>query len=365
MKGPVPFILGPSNMAEVSSLFEIAKQAGARFAEEFGWTIPVDFGDPVAEYDYAKNHAALFDVSSRSKVEVTGADAGSFLNNLCTNDVKNLAPGAGCEAFFTTIKAKVVAHVMIFRPPEGGSYWLDAVPGQSDKIIKHLDHFLISEQVEFTDQTREYAQIRVAGPDSAAIMKKTTGVDLANLPANHLQMVNLGAAESLQVRRYEPLGLPGFDLLGKRTELTAMWGRLLEAGVRPAGSVVYHAMRIEAGTPWYGLDIDENTLAPEVNRIPQTICYTKGCYLGQEPIVRARDIGHVNRTLHGLGINSDRQIEPGTKLIREGKDVGHITSAAKIPGKAMTVALAYVRRGNTGPGTELEIDGTIKATILV
>src|SRR5882724_719384 len=106
--------------------------------------MPLIYSDPVTEYDCAKNHASLFDASSFTKIEVTGADAGSFLNNLCTNDVKNLAPGAGCEAFFATIKAKVVAHVMIYRAPEGGSYWLDAVPGQADKIIKHLDHFLIS-----------------------------------------------------------------------------------------------------------------------------------------------------------------------------------------------------------------------------
>jgi folate-binding protein YgfZ len=352
-------------MAQESPLFEINKHAGARFAEEFGWLMPVDFGIAQAEYEYAKSHAALFDVSSRSKIEVTGADAGSFLNNLCTNDVKNLAPGAGCEAFFATVKAKVVAHVMIFRASQGGSYWLDAVPGQSETIIKHLDHFLISEQVEFTDQTRAYAQVYVAGPKSPAIVSKATGVDLTNRAVHCLQAVDLASGESLQVRRNDPLGLPGYDLLCRKAEAPNMWRQVLEAGARPAGSTVYQTLRIEAGTPWYGLDIDENTLAPEVNRIPQTICYTKGCYLGQEPIVRARDIGHVNRTLHRLAIDSDRQVEPGTKLMRDGKDVGHITSATRIPGKAVIVALAYIRRGNTEPGIELEIEGAIKATVLV
>jgi folate-binding protein YgfZ len=126
-------------------------------------------------------------------------------------------------------------------------------------------------------------------------------------------------------------------------------------------------LRIEAGTPWYGLDIDENTLAPEVNRIPQTICYTKGCYLGQEPIVRARDIGHVNRTLQRLSIESDQPIPSGAKLTRDGKEVGHITSAAMQPSKTKVFALGYVRRGNTSPGTVLDCevgDGRFKVVIL-
>ena len=346
-------------MAEESPLFEITKQAGARFAEEFGWNMPLDFGDPVTEYVSAKNHAALFDVSSRSKVEVTGTDAGTFLNNLCTNDVKNLALGAGCEAFFATIKAKVVAHVMIYRAPpddERGGYWIDAVPGQADKIIKHLDYFLISEQVEFTDQTCAYAQLHLAGPESAVLVTRVTGADLTDLPVHHVHQVKLGSGESLQVRRNDPLGLPGYDLLCGRDGSPAVWRQWLEAGARPAGSSVYQDLRIEAGTPWYGLDIDDNTLAPEVNRIPQTICYTKGCYLGQEPIVRARDIGHVNRTLQRLSIDADRPIDVGTKLTCAGKEVGTITSATRRFLKAGAFAIGYVRRGNTTPGTVLDGD---------
>lgn len=357
-------------MAEESPLFEMTKQAGARFAEEFGWNMPSDFGDPSAEYDDAKSHTALFDVSSRTKIEATGADAGTFLNNLCTNDVKSLTPGAGCEAFFATIKAKVVAHVMIYRSPPGvekAGYWIDAVPGQAEKIIKHLDYFLISEQVEFTDQTRAYAQLHLAGPDSAVLVTKVAGVDLTNLPVRHVRQIKLDSGESLQVRRNDSLGLPGYDLLCVRDESPAVWRKLLEAGAQPAGSAVYQTLRIEAGTPWYGLDIDENTLAPEVNRIPQTICYTKGCYLGQEPIVRARDIGHVNRTLHRLIIEGDRPIAPGTKLMRDGKEVGHITSAAMRFSKEKAFALGYVRRGNTSSGTMLDYkggDGQYKTIVL-
>ena len=108
--------------------------------------------------------------------------------------------------------------------------------------------------------------------------------------------------------------------------------------------------------PLYGLDIDENTLAPEVGRTAQAICYTKGCYIGQEPIVRIRDIGQVNRTVTKLRIEGTNAVPHGAKLWRDGKEVGQVTSSALIPGSGERVALAYVRRGNTESGTALEVE---------
>src|SRR5437762_6930158 len=102
--------------------------------------------DP-AEYWHARRHAALFDVSERGKVELTGKEAAMFLHNLCTNDISGLPLGAGCEAFLTTNKAKVVAHFFIYhvRLHDGRpALWLDVPPGTAEAVIKHLDHFVIS-----------------------------------------------------------------------------------------------------------------------------------------------------------------------------------------------------------------------------
>ncbi|MFL5242152.1 MAG: YgfZ/GcvT domain-containing protein [Gemmataceae bacterium] len=353
-------------MPDSTPLHEAAAQAGAHIIEESGWLIPRDFGDPVAEFDQAMHHAVLFDVSHRTKVEVSGADAGTFLNNLCTNDVKSLSAGSGCEVFFTNIKAKVVAHGFLYRLDKMGVYWLDAVPGQAEKIIQHLDHFLISEHVEFADRTREFAQLHVAGPEARSILKKAWGDDLPELRGHQLVLRNVGEGAACQIRRQDLLGVPGYDLVCPNGQASEVWEKLLHSGVRPAGSAVYEALRIRAGTPQYGLDIDDNTLAPEVNRIPQTICYTKGCYLGQEPIVRARDLGHVNRTLQRLTVATAEPIVRGAKLVRDGKEVGQITSSATAPGTKETFALAYVRRGNTDTGTAMEVvmgEARFKATV--
>ena len=130
--------------------------------------------------------------------------------------------------------------------------------------------------------------------------------------------------------------------------------RLTEAGATPASREAFETLRIEAGTPEFGPEIDENTFVPEVGRAKQAICYTKGCYLGQEPIVMARDRGQVNRTLLGLKLTGDPP-PPGSLVYRDGKEVGRVTSSTQSP-RLRTIALAYIRRGNQEPGTAVEVE---------
>jgi folate-binding protein YgfZ len=306
--------------------------------------------DLVAEYQQAKTAAVVFDVSSRGKVEVAGPDAARFLHNLSSNDILNLAPGSGCEAFLTTAKAKVVSHLWIWHLPAADGrevFWLDLAPGTAPKVIQHLDYYLISEQVELTDQTAALAQFHVAGPRAAEAL---AGI-VADPPSPHAVRLLDGS----QVRRCDTLGVPGYDLLVPAAEGPKVGQALAAAGARPASPGTFEALRAEAGTPLYGVDIDESTFAPEAGRTAQAICYTKGCYLGQEPIVMARDRGQINRTLLRLTLPQG-PVPPGSLLYRDGKDVGRVTSSAAVPGAGYAVGLAYVRRGNQEPGTVLEVD---------
>jgi folate-binding protein YgfZ len=346
-------------MPEQSPLHDVAAQAGAVFIEDAGWLMPEHFGDAASEYRNAREQAALFDLSHYTKIEVTGGDAASFLHNLSTGDVQGLPVGGGCEAFLCTAKARVVAHVLIYHlllHDNRDAFWLDTVPGAAEQVIKHLDHFLISEQVEFADRTREFAQLHLAGPQAKAVLEKTLQDDIPDLADLQHMMRTFGTAGTCHIRRHDALSGPGYDMVCLRARAEGVWQLLTRSGARPAGRTAYEALRIEAGTPLYGQDIDENTLAPEVGRTAQAICYAKGCYIGQEPIVRIRDIGQVNRTLTRLRIESAAAIPHGAKLFRDGKELGQLTSSAVIPGTSNTVALAYVRRGNTEPGTRFEAD---------
>src|SRR5438477_10811313 len=153
--------------------------------------------DLAGDYRQAREAAALFDQSGRGKVELTGPDAPSFVHNLCTNDVVNLPVGGGCEAFFTTAKAKVVAHALIYhvRPGEGrDALWLDVAPGEAPRLIQHLDRFLISERVEFADRTGDFAQFHLAGPRAREVLEKALGEPVPDLePLQHMERTFGGA----------------------------------------------------------------------------------------------------------------------------------------------------------------------------
>ena len=345
-------------MAEQTPLHGMTTQAGAVYTEEAGYAIPQHFGDADAEYRQAQSGAVLFDLSHRGKVELTGPEAPMFLHNLCTNDITGLPVGAGWEAFLTTAKAKVVSYLYVFhlllhdgRP----AFWLDVAPGTSEKVIQHLDHFVISEQVEFGDRTREFAQMHLAGAKAREVLERALVDDVPELEELQHMVRTFGSDATSHIRRHSPLGLPGYDIVCLRSRAESIWQMLLRAGAKPAGRAAWEMLRIEAGTPAQGQDIDETTFAPEAGRIAQAISYAKGCYLGQEPIVMARDRGQVNRTLLGVKL-PDGPVPHNSTLFRDAKEVGRVTSSVRSPRLGIAVGLAYVRRGNQEPDTLLEVD---------
>jgi tRNA-modifying protein YgfZ len=308
-------------------------------------------------YRAALDSAALFDVSGRGKILAEGNDAVVFLHNLSSNDGKKLAPHTGCELFFCTATAKVVAHGRAYREAPAGKrerLMLDVGEGQNEKLFHHLDHFLIGEDVTLTDRTAELAQLHLAGPRVADVLRAACdGAQPPSEAPHSFREVDLPGDLRVTVRESRLVGLPGFDLLFAAERLTQVRQRLLDAGAVEAGREAYQALRVENGVPEYGSDVDETTFAPEVGR-KDAISYQKGCYLGQEPIVMARDRGVVQRTLVGLLVG-DEAAPRGALLFREGKEVGRVTSGVCSP-RFGWIALGYARRGSQAPGTELEMD---------
>ncbi|MCS6978303.1 MAG: hypothetical protein NZM31_15035 [Gemmatales bacterium] len=358
---------------------------------------------PHAEhYEAAVTRAVLFDVSARTEVEVRGGDRASFLHNFCTQDIVNLPVGRGCEALLLDVQGRILAYVRILARQE--SLWIDSEPGLGPKIVQHLDRYLITEQVALFDSTRELTQFHVAGPQAAALLTPVVGADLTTW--QHLQHADLEAfGVRCQVRRNDMLSVPGYDLLFAATRNRTVLEGLTSLGIPQADMDTYHVLRIEAGTPFYGVDVDESNLPQELNRDDRLLCFTKGCYLGQETVVRIRDRGHVNRFLVGLrfergslqnqnpfpaiggspsasgqrelpgdpsipvsgqspSASGQRElpgeppsIPPKTLLFHDGKEIGRITSSAWSPRLAAVIALGYVRRGLHEPGTVLTADG--------
>ena len=312
-----------------------------------------------APADYAATTAAagLFDTSAAAKLELTGPDAAMFLGNLCTNDIRSLPPGRGCGAYFCDRLAKVQFQAWVYHTdpnhvePHGQPpiFWVETTPGRNAELAAYLDRYLISERVEIADRTAESAQFHLAGPAAAGVLRTAMGVEGFDLPEF--------AVVGRSVRRHDRLGLPGFDLVVPKEQAAETRDRLIAAGATPASPETYETLRIEAGTPLFGPDIDATRFVMEVGNAARAVSYSKGCYLGQEPIVMARDrAGHVNRTFTGLRVLEDGALPPGSKLFRDGQEVGQVTSSGHSPRLGAAVALGYVRWKHHDIGTRLEAD---------
>src|SRR5262245_34353532 len=278
-------------MAAPTPLSDLLRSSGATFTELAGHDVPAHFGNRDREYREALSGAVIFDRSPAGKIEVAGKDAPAFLHNLCTNDINGLPLGGGCEAYFCDQRAKVLAQALVYHVRSAGrhAFWLDVTPSYGGKVLQHLDKHLISEAVELADQTDLCAQLHLAGPRAKAVLDAALGEPVPDLAEFQHMERTFGSTATCHVRRQDPLGVPGFDLVCRNERAEGVWRMLLAAGAAPAGEAAYNTLRIEAGTPVYGVDIGEDRFVMEVPRALRAVSYTKGCYLGQEPIVMARD----------------------------------------------------------------------------
>lgn len=314
---------------------------------------PIDYGDPKREFLIAKNQAAIFDLSGRTQLELTGADRQKFLHSFCTNEIRNLKPGSGCEAFVTTIQGKVWAHIFVFA--EENSLWVDSVPGYEDRIYAHLDKYLISEKVQFHRRTAEYTDFYVSGPESAVRLAQFELPGLALEPNRHARGTLAGV--SISVRRVDWLKEMGFLLQCPTAKAAEVWKALTTGGLVPAGHAAFEGLRILAMLPHYGVDISEDNLAQEVARTEKVISFNKGCYLGQEPIARIDSMGHVNQELRGLRLESGPLPSHLAKVLMPGevREAGFVTSSGWDYAHDVPVALAVLKRNYMSAGKKLQV----------
>lgn len=310
------------------------------------------------DYHAAVTGAALFDRSAAGKVVASGPDAPMFLGNLSTNDVKPLPLGGGCEAYFCDPRAKVQFQAWIYHVLVGGEHamWVETTPGRGADLLKYLDRYLISEQVELADRTADYAQFHLAGPGAKAVLEKALAAAAPDLPEfAHMERTVGGVVTS--VRRRDPLGVPGYDLVCAADKAGELRRALEAAGAVSGAPETYEVLRVEAGTPEFGPDVDATRFVMEVGNAARAVSYTKGCFLGQEPIVMARDrAGHVNRAFSAVKVLAGGPLPTGTKLFRDGQEVGVVTSSCHSPRLGAPVALGYLKWKHQDVGTVMEAE---------
>jgi folate-binding protein YgfZ len=306
-------------------------------------------------YAAVTNGAGFVALDRWSTVRVSGRERASFLHNMCTNDIKSLSPSCGCEAFFTDVKGKIVAHAFVLAGEDAFSLLM--VPDSAGRLIPHLDRYIIREDVTLTDESSDVVWTLVFGANSAEAIGALLSMERRKLdrPWSHIRAARSGGKRpSLHVVRCDLPWCGGYLIGGPVDQVEVVLASVREGGVVQAASAVWHAIRVESAWPLWGVDFDASNLPQEVNRDAATIHFRKGCYLGQETIARIDALGHVNKRLVQVRFSGEDVSESGAELLRDGQVVGRVTSACWSPRRGEPLALAMVKRGADEPNVRLQ-----------
>ncbi len=346
-------------------LLDLHKDSGMTIGTWFGCALPDDFSsDWLAEYRAVRQSVALIDKNYRTYLRFSGPDRVRYLNAILTNNIKDLAPGDGIVSLFLNPQGRIQAEIETYATADRLFCVSHAMI--RDTLVPALDKFIIMDDVTLTDETEMFGTVALEGPGAAGLVKTLTSVDLANLNELSFQQTSVEGV-SCGLTKRSPGGVAGAEFLALRAELPQLWKILRSAVEKASGRAMGYkalsALRLEQGIPWFGYDFGDKQIPHEAGLEHSHISYTKGCYTGQEIVERVRSRGQVNRVRVLVKLDTNEPPAEGTALLADGKEAGHITRTAFSPSLQTAIGMAYVRREQSQPGSQLPC-GSSSATVI-
>jgi folate-binding protein YgfZ len=313
-----------------------------------------------------EENAVIGAIAPRNAIGVSGGDRAAYLQGLLTNDIQALTPGTGCYAAWLTPQGRMLTDLHVFE--SGDMILLDVPAAELAATLQRLDQFLFSEDVQLADLAATLTSVWIHGPKAATLLEQVlAGVQgLASWPEYHNARATFDEVSSkndprphfpVVVARVSQLGAPGFVVYIEPSGKDDLERALVDRGALAVEPSVIEAARIEAGYPVFGVDMTDDTIPLEAGIEERAISFSKGCYVGQEVIIRVLHRGHgrVARRLVALRLDGEGAVA-GARILAGDRDVGTVTSSAVSPTLG-PIALGYVHRDFTEAGTQLSVAG--------
>jgi len=309
-----------------------------------------------AQYRQLREECGLLDRSERGKLLVRGAEAAEYLQGQLTNDVEGLAAGEGCYAALLDRKGHLQADMRVLNlsgalyaamsgikrtgSSDGGAFWLDTEAMALEAARHHLQTYKIGRDVEVEDVTAGRTILSLIGPRSPEVAGSPP------LPEHASAELAVSGTACLAVGT-----TGGIDLIADATDAERLAATLREAGAAEVSPEAGEILRVEAGTPRFGFEMDTATMPAEAGIVERAVDFEKGCYIGQETVARLHYKGKPNRHLRGLRLSAPA---PTGAVLRLGdREVGVLGGSCVSPAHG-SIALAIVRR-EAEPGSELTV----------
>ncbi|MDQ4122346.1 MAG: aminomethyltransferase family protein [Acidobacteriota bacterium] len=311
------------------------------------------------EYRAVRESAAgLFDFPQRGLIEVSGGEAVQFLNGMITNDIAKLHENTWMLAAFPNVQGRLLAFVRILKI--GDRFLFDTEAATREKVFNNLFRFTFAGDFKVRNLSEELNLLSIRGKRAGELMEKI----FSSAPETKSEISNLKFQnETVFGVRTTHTAEDGFDLFAPANAIHDLSKEFETAGAVKISEQTREVLRVEAGIPSYGVDMDETTVVLETG-LDEAVSFAKGCYIGQEVIIRIHHRGHVAKKLAGLIFDEPADISPNSELkSQEGKNAGRVTSVAFSPTLNKQIALAYVRFDFLQPGTELLVNENVRAKV--
>jgi folate-binding protein YgfZ len=303
-------------------------------------------------YQALRHGCGIVRRGDRGVLGVSGADRLTWLQGLLTNDVAALAPGGVCEAAYLTPQGRMITDMRVVALDDRAL--LDVPAPLAASLRAKLDTLLFAEDAAIDDLSGTVHLVEAHGPSAPAVVAAIDAPD---------------AARPIALVRHDAYEIPGYAIFVAAADVDATLAALGAAGGVETTLETLDVVRIEAGRPAFLVDMDEHTIPLEAGIEERAISFTKGCYVGQEVIVRVmhRGQGRVAKKLVGLRLSTSDVPAAGSPIVAGGREIGRITSAAFSPSLSSGIALGYVHRDFVLPATPLRVttsSGEIDAAVV-
>ena len=318
-------------------------------------------------YHAARRASALIDLSARGRIAVGGDERASYLQGLLTNDIEALSSGDGCYAAYLTPQGRMLADMQVLNL--GEELLLDVHPTVTAMLVDRLREFVFTEDVTVEDRTTRWAAFGVHGPESARVVSDVVRPGVGDGPAavgadelggypEYRHWIGHFEGVPVVTARSDETGEGGFIRYPDARAGAALEDTLAKAGATQLDAATFDLLRVEAGRPAFPADMNQGTIPLEAGIEDRAISMSKGCYVGQEVIIRVlhRGQGRVGRRLVGISFEPNCELPAAGATLSTfagGESVGAITSSVRSPALDRPIALGYVKRDLAKPDTEL------------
>ncbi len=350
-------------------LHSVHESLGARMVDFAGWSMPVQYRSIIDEAKLVRERAGLFDLGHMGRVRICGPDAEAFLQKLQTNDASKIAPGRIRYAMILNADGLTQDDILVYREPADDGFFLVINAGNSDRDLGIMRETAKGfANVEVIDQTEELGMIAIQGPLSQKITSELTDINLGELKYYAWARGNICGFEGA-MSRTGYTGEDGFEFYLSQEATLATWQKLLELGagdgLLPCGLGARDILRLEAGMPLYGHEIDEST-TPYDAGLDFAVKLTHD-FTGRAALEAQRAAGETRRKLVGITSSERRVPRQGYSLHVGDKEIGKVCSGGASPTLGLNIATGYLPLEFAEPGTEITFatrSGQVPATVV-